>query len=304
MKSVKNLVLLILLYFISAITYFLIKEIVPFVSPILFTGIRFVGAAVLVLPFIFPKIIHLFKRFKENPADFRRFIRFTTFRFFINFTTVAIAMKFLLPITASLIANLNPFITAFLGYLILNHRMTKWKMVGITLGFVGFLFTLAGSFSHSHFMDYDKLLGSLFMIISVAAGSYGWFDLKYFLGKKYNLFALNTSAISIAGPVCLVLSLLFESKPLITKFDTKIAVSLLLLIVLMNIIYINLYGYLLKKFTPTLVSLAVFLVPVFVILINHFYLENPLNGNFFVSLALITVGMLIFYREETKQGYI
>lgn len=304
MRNFVNLILLVSLYFISAITYFLIKEAVPFIRPLFFTGIRFVGAAALVLPFIFPKVIHLFKRLKEKPSDLKRFIRFTIFRFFISFTSLAIAMKYLLPVSASLISNLGPFITAFLGYVILKHRVTWWKVVGITVGFVGFLFTLAGSFSHSQFMDYGKLIGAFFMIVSVAAGSYGWFDLKYLLGKKYKLFPLNTAALSLAGPLCFALSILFEPQPLITNLNPKLALCLLLIIVLMNIVYINLYGYLLNVYTPTLVSLAVFLVPVFVMLINHFYLKRPLSGNFFISLILIVTGMIIFYREEFKQGYI
>jgi len=72
------------------------------------------------------------------------------------------------------------------------------------------------------------------------------------------------------------------------------------LILVANIIFYNFYGFLLKKYTPTFLSLVGLLGPAFTAFLGWIFLGEKAGWEFFVSLAMVMVGAIIFYLDELK----
>jgi drug/metabolite transporter (DMT)-like permease len=74
-----------------------------------------------------------------------------------------------------------------------------------------------------------------------------------------------------------------------------------ILIVLSNVIFYNMYGTLLRKYSITFLTFAGFLCPLFGTFFGWFFREETITWHYWVSLSAITVALFIFYREELKQ---
>ena len=75
----------------------------------------------------------------------------------------------------------------------------------------------------------------------------------------------------------------------------------LLLILVANIIFYNFYGFLLKKYTPTFLSLVGLLCPLFTALLGWVFLGETVTWIFFLSLAVVMLGAYIFYKDELQE---
>jgi drug/metabolite transporter (DMT)-like permease len=76
------------------------------------------------------------------------------------------------------------------------------------------------------------------------------------------------------------------------------------MIFISNIICYNLYGYLLKWFSETMISFFDLLSPLYASINAYLFLEVPFHPIILVSTVLVSVGLFIVYRIELKQGYI
>ena len=78
----------------------------------------------------------------------------------------------------------------------------------------------------------------------------------------------------------------------------------LALIIVSNFICYNLYGYLLKRYSATFISFAGFVTPLFTALFGWYYLGETITASFYISAAIVFVGLFMFYQEELKEiGY-
>jgi drug/metabolite transporter (DMT)-like permease len=75
-----------------------------------------------------------------------------------------------------------------------------------------------------------------------------------------------------------------------------------LYILISNIISYNLYGFLLRSYTVTFMSLAGFMAPLFASFYGWFFLKEELHSNFFLSVAMLAVGLFLFYQDETAEN--
>jgi drug/metabolite transporter (DMT)-like permease len=70
-----------------------------------------------------------------------------------------------------------------------------------------------------------------------------------------------------------------------------------LLVLMSNVIFYNLYGFLIKKYGPTFVSLSGFLCPVFSTFFEWLLMNGTITWHHFFALFCITTGLFIFYKE-------
>jgi drug/metabolite transporter (DMT)-like permease len=69
-----------------------------------------------------------------------------------------------------------------------------------------------------------------------------------------------------------------------------------------NIICYNLYGFLLKRFTATFMAFAGLVSPLFASLYGYAFLHEQITWHFFASIVLFSLGLVLFYQDEIKQG--
>lgn len=109
----------------------------------------------------------------------------------------------------------------------------------------------------------------------------------------------------LASLAILLTSCLFEPWNFVSVLQSKRFIICLLAIVLFNnIIGYNLQAILVKKYTYTLISFSGLMSPLFAALISWLFLGESVSWIFFLSAAIVFVGLCIFYQEELRLGYI
>lgn len=201
-----------------------------------------------------------------------------------------------------------PFMTALMCYVMYSEKMTWKKMAGLFIGFVGSLPILL---THSTQEDICSYVGFLSMpdiatIFSVGFFAYGWIVTGK-LSKQYGYSTLLINGVTmlLGGILVLLTSPLIDHwNPLpYTQFWPFMGYTLALIIV-GNLIAFNWYILLMRKYTATFIAFVGFTEPLYVAVYSYFLLGETVSWQFFASLALIGLGLFMFYQEELRQKYI
>jgi drug/metabolite transporter (DMT)-like permease len=180
--------------------------------------------------------------------------------------------------------------------------MTTKKWIGFFIGIGGILFYLQSQYCVNFGLSWPNLL----MLTSVITSSLGWIFVRILVKNKgYSTLLVNGVSMFIGGWVALPLSKYIEGTVDIHRlYDFNIIGLLALMIIITNIIFYNLYGYLLKKYTATFLSFVGFVTPLFAACFEWIFFGILVPHQFFLTVCIVGIGIFIFYQEELKQGYI
>ena len=310
------MILIFILYMLFASTFTLGKLVLAYANPIFFIGARMTIAGSLLLGYQY-----FFNRskWKFEPKVWPLYLQIITFHVFIAYIFEFWALQYVNASKACLLFNLSPFITAFFSYLIFSERLSWTKWIGLCIGFVGMTPILL---SHTPLED---LVGGLWRISwpeiallgSVASSAYGWMVIKQCLRLNYTPVMVNGIGMFGGGIAAFITSLFVEGLPQIhaslipTNLDAFLASSvgvyapyvaffiyMGLLILIANLICYNLYGYLLGKFSPVLLSFAGFTTPLFAALYDFALTGQSITWQFGVAIAATGAGLYIFYNDK------
>ncbi len=320
------MILVLLAYLLLSSTFVIGKAALTYAQPIFLIGVRMTLGGLFLLAYIY-----LFKKnqWKIKKEDIWLFIQIAFFHIYLSFILEFWSYTYVTASKAAFMFNLSPFITALFAYIFFNEQMTVRKWAGLLVGFAGSLPILiaqapsmelsAGSFL---FLSVPEVC----LLISATSGVYGWIVMKKLVvNKHYSPIFVNGIGMFFGGIAAFFTSFLAEQKPLLkyASCSTKIALLdqslldawfchslpnffmfmfyVLLLILVANIIFYNFYGFLLKKYTPTFLSLVGLLCPLFTALLGWLFLGETVTWVFFLSLAIVMAGAYIFYKDELKE---
>ena len=121
------------------------------------------------------------------------------------------------------------------------------------------------------------------------------------MNKGYSLLMINGFSMLTGGLAAFVTYYLSRDPevPSTTNF-WEFFKYVAILVVLSNVIFYNLYGWLLKRYTITFLTFCGFLSPLFGVFMGWAFRGETISWPYWVSLALITFALFIFYREEIK----
>lgn len=301
--------LVILLHALFATIFPLGKEIVnitnPIAEPIFFIAIRMLlGGGILL---IYHKI-----KYKTLKIDWNLFfwniIILAIFNIFLTNVPEFWSLKYLVSAKAAFLYSLCPFLSALFSYFFFSEKITIKKFLGMLIGSVGFIIML------SHESPAEQEIGGILffswpeiaMIVAASATVYGWIILRRTV-RTYKISTLEANGVSmiIGGIMALGVSPLFEVwKPIPIYNFHQFIIYLIITTLISNIICYNLYGYLLKQYTATFISFVGFTEPLFAAFYGWIFLSETVSIRFFISSAIVLLGLYIFYIEELKQGYI
>ncbi len=219
-------------------------------------------------------------------------------------------IQFMSSAKACLIYSLSPFIAALVAYWILKERLSGKKWVGLCIGFVGLtpiLFTQSSSAD----LAKDLLFFSwpeLALVTAVFASVYGWILLKKIINEyRYTPIMANGISMLIGGILALSHSYLcgenWNPLPVLNGKYAAFLECALWMTLISNVVCYNLYGYLLKRFSATFMSLAGLVTPLFASLFGWYFLNEVITWHFFASMVLFSVGLAIFYQEELATNF-
>jgi drug/metabolite transporter (DMT)-like permease len=306
------MILVLLLYLLFASTFTLGKAALCYISPILFIGIRMVAAGILLLGFQY-----FFRRhqWRFSYYDIGSFFNITLFLIFISFISEFWALQYVTAAKACLLYNMSPFITALLAYFVLQEWLTVRQWLGLLVGLLGFLPILL---SHERCEMANGYLGFLSLpeialLVAVAASCYGWIIMKHLVVRRnYSPIMVNGISMLAGGGMCLATSLFIEQSPRITvtaaigTFSPLVSTMLIIagytaaLILIANVICFNLYGVLLRRYSPTFIAFAGFTTPIFAAFFDLFWFGERVSSAFYLTLVIVFVGLWIFYLDELE----
>ena len=297
------MLLILLLYALFASVFTTAKFGLEFTQPLFFVGSRMLVAGVLLLGYTF------FIKKEKITFNNKLIKRVLLLSFFAIYLTNALefwGLQYLTSFKTCFIYSLSPFVSALFSYLIFSETMTPKKWLGIFIGFIGFipiLLTENGDteIGHVSFLS----LAELAIIIAAVVSVYGWILLRQLIKENgLSPIASNGLAMTIGGATALVHSLFVENwAPIPVTSMAPFLQCVLILIIVSNLICYNLYGYLLKKYTATLLSFAGWTTPIFSAIFGWYFLGETISLPFFISLGVVLCGLLVFHQEELKQGY-
>jgi len=209
-----------------------------------------------------------------------------------------------------LIYSLCPLVSALFSYFYFKEHMTNKKWLGLSIGFAGLMpIFISSSSTESHlrhllFFSWAELA----VAIAAVASVYGWITLRRLVRDGECCFiTANAYSMLFGGIMASVNSYLVEgwsfSNLPVTNW-TALWIYMALMIIISNVICYNLYGYLLKHYTATLMQFAGFSTPLFTAIFAWFLLGETVSIYFWITLAMIFTGLWIFHKEELRQGYI
>jgi drug/metabolite transporter (DMT)-like permease len=73
------------------------------------------------------------------------------------------------------------------------------------------------------------------------------------------------------------------------------------MIIIANIIFYNLYGYLLHFYSATWLSFVGFITPLFAALYGWLFLNETIGWAYFISIFIVFWGLYLFYQDELKK---
>lgn len=321
------MIFVLLLYMLLATTFVIGKAALSYGQPIFLIGIRMVLGGALLLSYVYCGDR---RHWHFNRKDFWLFAQIAFFHIYLSFLLEFWSYQYVTASKAAFMFNLSPFITALFAYIFFRERMTLYRWVGLVVGFIGSLPILiaqapaiemsAGSF---FFLSVPEIC----LLISATCGVYGWIVMKKLVvDRSYSPVFVNGVGMLVGGLGALITSLGFEKRPLLKAAleanDFKVLNTtgnaplfagswadffaffgfIVLLILIANVIFYNAYGHLLKKYTPTFLSLVGLTLPLSAALFGWVFLGETVTLSFFVSVALVLLGALIFYRDELRES--
>ena len=201
---------------------------------------------------------------------------------------------------ASLIYTLGPFASYALGYFMVGEKVTFKKILGLTIGFFGLLPVLVVP------APQENLIGGIgffswpeiSIVLSICSLSYGWIIMRKLIkDNNYSPAMVNGISMFAGGILALITSWIFEPKAVITD-PLHFMGILAIIIIVSNLICHNLYGTLLKKYSPTFLSFASFLTPLFAAFYGWLFLSEKIPWAFFISTIFVFFGLTVFYQDE------
>jgi drug/metabolite transporter (DMT)-like permease len=297
------MILIAFLYLVCASTFTISKAALQYVSPLFFIAARMLLAGSILL------IYYRWRCGKSSIASNHLFLfaQVILFTMYGSYVLDIVALNYLTSAKACLLYDLSPFISVLMSYLWFGEVMTSKKWLGLIIGCLGFLpvFIASGCQAlcgRSAWFSWPELV----MYGAVFSSAYGWIVVRQLVKEyDYSPALINGVGMIGGGLLALVSSYFLEAWHPLPVNSVPLFIGYTILIVLVaNILFLNLYSVLLKKYTATLLSLAGFTAPLFAALLGWFFLGERVTWEFFVTTIFVLVGLYLFYQEELRQGYI
>lgn len=299
------LFLVFLTFFIWSTTFTLGKTTLEFSPPIFLTGVRMFIGGLVILTFL---AIAKRDALKIKKHQIFPLILLGISAVYLTNIFEFWGLQYLTAAKACFIYSLSPFLAALFSYFQFKEKVTSRKLLGLLVGFVGFvpvllsqsgLEDLLGGFS---FLSWAEIA----LIVATVTSVYGWILLRK-LGKEDGMSPLmaNGTSMCIGGLMALVHSVFADGwSPLPISNYFGFFQGVLMMIIISNLICYNLYGWLLKHYTATFLSFAGLLTPLFAAFFGWLVLGETVSWTFFLSVGIISLGLWLVYSEELRLGYI
>lgn len=295
-----------LLYFLWSLAFPIGKKLLEYSPPVFLTGTRMILGALVLLGFT-----AIFQRKSLQKISAKGWLALGVLGFFSIFLSNILefwSLRQLASAKVCFLYSLSPFLTAVLSYFHFKEKMTLRKWVGILIGMLGFIPVLMLSSDGSFNSLLSISLAEISMFFAVFFAVYGWIVLRMLVkDSQISPPIANGISMLIGGVLSIITSLFIDSwnpVPIKAGMLGNLSGLLIFLTIISNVICYNLYGYLLKKYTATVLSFFGLLSPIFASIHGYFILGEPISPVILLSTGIVLLGLRLVYGEELRLGYI
>jgi drug/metabolite transporter (DMT)-like permease len=291
------MVLVVVLHSLLGFTITLSKIILAHASPIFLVSARMMIAGVVLLLLSARK--H-WNKFAPEKVDWVLLAQFTLFGIMIPHISRTWALQHVSTVKTALIYNLAPFFSAIFAYFLFREKLTKLKIIGLIVGFVGTLPILINGNMQNTALNCIGCFSipDFFIMLAVASLSYSFFIMQQ-LVRHRNCPPFIANGLSMLAGGFLAFNASYIAEPVWIKGRvTTFAALLILNIIVSNIICANLQAWLLKKHSSTFIAFASFLSPIFAAIYGAILLDEGFALHFVISFVLVLVGLTLYFYDE------
>lgn len=275
--------------------------------PIFLTGFRMVFAGVILLTWLFIKDRSSLKIGKKQILPL---LALAVFSIYLTNILEFWGLQHLSAAKTCFIYGLSPFFAAIFSYIHFGEKMNRRKMLGMLIGFAGFVPVLMLQTGSENLLSAFSVFSWPELAIMGAAlfSVYGWVLLRIIV-KNQTLSPMYANGYSmlIGGSMAFVHSFFIDSwnpVPIASGHFMPFLQGIILMTLISNILCYNLYGFMLRKYTATFLSFMGLLSPIFASLNSWIILGETPSYIILLSTAVVSLGLFIVYQAELKQGYI
>jgi len=299
--------LIVFLQALFALIFPLGKMSLEYAGPFFLVGLRMIIAGIILLIYQFFADRKHFVFYKK---DFMRLILLALFNIYITNSFEFWGLQYLDSGKACFIYNFTPFVDAMISYFMFSEKMTFKKFLGLTIGFIGFLPIIklqgGGEAQLPHIGWFS--MAELAVIIAASTMAIGWIIMRTFSrNPDYSIVTVNALSMVLGGAMSMIHSGFVESwSPTPYKTGTFFHMITLTLVIafLQNIVCYNLYAWLLRRYSSTLISFIGFTGPLFAALFGWIMLGEVVTKDFYLAGIIVSIGLTMYYQEEIRLGYV
>lgn len=263
-----------------------LKVLVTNVDPIILTAVRIFVAGIVVL------IIAYFMGIFRLPTrkEIAIIIYIAIFNVIAHHIFLALGLTYTSGVNTGLILGMGPLITMMLSIILLNDRVTRLRVLGFILGFIGVVVTsLTGADNLSTIS-----FGDLFVFISIFAQAFS-FILIAKLNPSFDPRLLTGYMLIFGSVIIFITSFFFDSSMMeITNlFSWKLGLVFLFSAILCTAVGHMIYNYTITEIGPAETTIFINMNTVFALAGAAVFLGEPIYINHFIGLFLIICGVLI-----------
>lgn len=292
------MILVVVLYAVLASTFIFAKKAVSLANPCFLVGVRMIIAGLLLLGYYW---LFYRKHLRIKRADWWLFFKVSLFHIYIAFIFDLWSLQYISALKSTLIFSSTPFVAAVLSYFLLAERLSIKKIIGVVVGIGGLVpVVMIQASGEGVAQELTRIsLPEIVLFGAVLSGAYAWFLVKRLMDRGYSFGVINGVAMLVGGIMSLATAGIVEGFAHPVRDLYPFMGWLVLLILAANIIFYNLYGYLLQKnYSITFITFAGWLCPCFATLYEWLFMDGTITWHYFVSLGLVSLGLFIFYQEE------
>lgn len=240
----------------------------------------------------------LFVREKIRKQDYKWFVLCGLTGIAINQSLFFEGLKYTNPVNGALMMTCTPIIVLILSRYLLNEKITKLKLLGIFVGFVGASILILKGFEG---MTWQSVKGDVLVLLNAVSFSF-FLIIARKLTPHYHPFTIMSVAFSVALVALLPIGL----KPFLnTEWSQMLPVdfySVAFVLFFTTCITYLLNTWAVGKVSPTIVSSFIYLQPLFAAIIAITLKMDSLSFRMILAGSLIFLGVFLASRKKIRKN--
>lgn len=282
---------------IYGVTFTIAKDVMPtHIQPFGFILIRVAGACLLFwLTYFLLRFFGKIPKERLNKSDIPVVVAAAFFGVALNMLTFFKGLSYTSPISAAVLMVSTPLIVMILSAILLKERINWVKSVGIILGLAGTILLIVGK--KAVVVGTNENLGNLLVFIN--ALSYGFYlIIVKKLMDKYNAFTFVGWIYTIGFLMVLPFGFSEFQQVRFDNFDFSIWWKIAFIIAGSTYLTYLLNLVTMRKLSPTIVAVFIYLQPVFAAIFAIGLGKDALTTDKLLAGALIFVGVALSVKKK------